>query len=81
MAFKLPMAKQPTTAQNDGASRTSLAGKVAASRRLRVLGGALITFLLLVVVAAYFDNRAAAQGTRYIAESSRLQMLSQRSGC
>ena len=78
MAFKLPMAKQPTTAQNDGASRTSLAGKVAASRRLRVLGGALITFLLLVVVAAYFDNRAAAQGTRYIAESSRLQMLSQR---
>ena len=78
MAFKLPMAKQPTTAQNDGASRTSLAGKVAAFRRLRVLGGALITFLLLVVVAAYFDNRAAAQGTRYIAESSRLQMLSQR---
>ena len=29
-------------------------------------------------MSAYFDNRVAAQGTRYIAESSKLLMLSQR---
>lgn len=85
MAFKLPTNNRSgaidkpkqAAGQGDGAARP-LAGTLSASKRLQVLGGALLAFLLLVVVAAYFDNRAAAHGTRYVAESSRLLMLSQR---
>ncbi|MBI1174087.1 MAG: methyl-accepting chemotaxis protein [Sideroxydans sp.] len=48
------------------------------NKQLRVLGVALLVFLLLAVVSAYLDNRAASQGTRYVAQSSELLMLSQR---
>ena len=86
MAFKLPMDKRSSAIENPqqpagqgaAAPRSPLTNTPPTARRLQVLGGALVVFLLLVVVAAYFDNRAAAHGTRYVAESSRLQMLSQR---
>ena len=86
MAFKLPTFKrskelkksQEPAGQNDGASRIPLINRLPATKQLQVLGGSLAVFLLLVVIAAYFDNRAAAHGTRYVTESSRLLMLSQR---
>ena len=86
MAFKLPTVKRSSAIENPqqpagrgaAAPRSPLTNSPPTARRLQALGGALVVFLLLVVVAAYFDNRATAHGTRYVAESSRLQMLSQR---
>ena len=57
---------------------TPLAGKLPIGKQLQLLSVALLTFLAIAVVSAYFDNRVAAQGTRYVAESSKLLMLSQR---
>lgn len=81
MAFKLPnpfkkTAKKPEVARKKIA--TPLLGKLPIGKQLQLLSVALLTFLAAAVVSAYFDNRAGAQGTRYIAESSKLLMLSQR---
>ena len=79
MAFKLPTVKRPQAANNSPSSSSQDAiGSAPTVKRLKLLGGALIVLLLLVVLSAYLDNRATAHGTRYVAESSRLQMLSQR---
>ena len=79
MAFKLPMVKRPQAANNSPSSSSQDAsGSAPTTKRLQILGGALIVLLLLVVLSAYLDNRATAHGTRYVAESSRLLMLSQR---
>jgi twitching motility protein PilJ len=53
-------------------------GKLPIGKQLQLLSVALLAFLAIAVVSAYFDNRVAAQGTRYISESSKLLMLSQR---
>jgi twitching motility protein PilJ len=81
MAFKLPnlfkrAAEKPTTAKKK--ISTPLLGKLPVGKQLQLLSVALLAFLAIAVVSAYFDNRVAAQGTRYIAESSKLLMLSQR---
>jgi twitching motility protein PilJ len=81
MAFKLPnLFKKP--AKNSGPAKkkyaTPLLGKLPIGKQLQLLSVALLAFLAIAVVSAYFDNRVAAQGTRYISESSRLLMLSQR---
>lgn len=47
-------------------------------RQLMVLSGLLLSFLFVTAVAAYLDKRDAAYGTRYVALSSKLSMLSQR---
>ena len=93
MAFKLPnpfkkaakkteAVKKPDTAKKTVTAKkksaTPLLGKLPVGKQLQILSVALLAFLSVAVVAAYFDNRVAAQGTRYIAESSKLLMLSQR---
>ena len=57
---------------------TPLMGKLPIGKQLQLLSVGLLAFLAIAVVSAYFDNRVAAQGTRYVAESSKLLMLSQR---
>jgi twitching motility protein PilJ len=47
-------------------------------RQLRVLGGLLLFFLLVAAVFTYFDTRDSSYGSRYVAQSSKLLMLSQR---
>ncbi|MDO8413901.1 MAG: methyl-accepting chemotaxis protein [Gallionellaceae bacterium] len=82
MAFKPPSAKQPDAIgksfAREGTFNIPFISRLPIGKQLQLLGGALITFLLLAVVAAYLDNRAAAHGTRYVVESSKLLMLSQR---
>ncbi len=86
MAFKSSAAKQPAATgklpgsanRGKGWSKIPFIGGKPIARQLQILGGALLAFLLLAVAAAYFDNRVAAHGTRYVAESSKLLMLSQR---
>lgn len=81
MAFKLPnpfkkSADKPKTGKRK--TSTPLLGKLPVGKQLQLLSVALLAFLAIAVVSAYFDNRVAARGTRYIAESSKLLMLSQR---
>ena len=86
MAFKSSAAKQPAVAgksqgsakQGGGWFKIPFISGQPIARQLQILGGALLAFLLLAVAAAYFDNRAALHGTHYVAESSKLLMLSQR---
>ena len=53
-------------------------GRLPFEQQLRILGIALLLFLALALAAAYLDHLATIQGTRYVAQSSRLLMLSQR---
>ena len=81
MAFKLPNPFKRTSDKTKPAKKkvvTPLMGKMPVGKQLQVLSVGLLAFLAIAVVSAYFDNRVAAQGTRYIAESSKLLMLSQR---
>ena len=81
MAFKLPNPFKKTAKKTETAKKkmsTPVLGKLPIGKQLQLLSVALLAFLAAAVVSAYFDNRAAAQGTRYIAESSKLLMLSQR---
>ncbi|MDO8312177.1 MAG: methyl-accepting chemotaxis protein [Sideroxyarcus sp.] len=47
-------------------------------RQLRRLGGLLLLFLLVAAVFTYLDTRATGSGSRYVAQASKLQLLSQR---
>jgi len=81
MAFKLPNPLKKKAKKTDTAKKkmsTPVLGKLPIGKQLQLLSVALLAFLAAAVVSAYFDNRAAAQGTRYIFESSKLLMLSQR---
>ena len=86
MAIKSSAVKQPAAAgksqgpakQGNSGFKIPIIGSKPIGKQLQLLGGALLAFLLLTVIAAYFDNRAAVHGTRYVAESSKLLMLSQR---
>lgn len=90
MAFKLSNPFKKTAKQSSIAkpvvksaaakkkSSASLLGKLPLDKQLQLLSVALLAFLSTAVVSAYFDNREAAQGTRYVSESSKLLMLSQR---
>ena len=55
-----------------------LLGRLPVAVQLQVLGGILLGLILVTAVAAFMDNRAAAQNARYVAQSSKLLMLSQR---
>lgn len=71
--------RQPATASREGgASFIPLLGRLGVARQLQVLGGILLGLVLVMAVAAYMDSRLAVQNARYIAQSSRLLMLSQR---
>jgi twitching motility protein PilJ len=53
-------------------------GSLPFKKQLRILGFMLLVFLAAAAVSAYLDNRITSQGTRYVAQSSELLMLSQR---
>lgn len=47
-------------------------------RQLRVLGGLLLVFLFIAASFTYLDTRDTSYGSRYVGQSSKLLMLSQR---
>jgi twitching motility protein PilJ len=47
-------------------------------RQLRVLGGLLLIFLFIAATFTYLDTRDTSYGSRYVGQSSKLLMLSQR---
>jgi twitching motility protein PilJ len=80
-ATKKPQAGRSQAAKPQVARKKStmpLLGMLPIGKQLQLLSVTLLAFLALAVVSAYFDNKVASQGTRYIAESSKLLMLSQR---
>jgi len=93
MAFNQPIIKVPgkpaaasgKTAQassnvkgEGNASSIPLFGHLPVAMQLQILGGILLGLILITAAAAFMDNRAAAQNARYVAQSSKLLMLSQR---
>ncbi|MDD5181117.1 MAG: methyl-accepting chemotaxis protein [Gallionellaceae bacterium] len=82
MAYSQPTLNEPqksAPASREGSAFSiPLLGRLDVARQLQILGGILLGLVLLTAVAAYMDNRLAAQNTRYVTQSSRLLMLSQR---
>lgn len=62
----------------EGADSVPLHGHPPAAMKLQILGSILLGLILITAAAAFVDNRAAAQNARYVAQSSKLLMLSQR---
>ncbi len=67
------------TANGEGSTYSiPLLGHLPVAKQLQVLGAILLGLILVTTAAAFVDNRAAAQNARYVAQSSKLLMLSQR---
>jgi twitching motility protein PilJ len=88
MAFKLPFSwpkkskqvfvKKGGAAPEARTIRIPWFSKQSFDRQLRVLGGLLLVFLFIAAALTYVDTRETTYGSRYVAESSKLLMLSQR---
>ncbi len=85
MAFKLklPTFKQFKKTVSDDASKAAdirlpLIGHLPITQQLKILGGATALCLIIAAAAAYVNNREAGYSARYVGESSKLLMLSQR---
>ncbi len=80
MSFKFsnPFTKSAKKIETVQKKSTPLHAKMPVTKQLQLLTLALLAFLVLALVSAYFDNKIASEGTRYVAESSKLLMLSQR---
>jgi twitching motility protein PilJ len=88
MAFKLSLGflnkvtKSESSAVQDLATEKSFylpwLSKQSFDRQLFVLSALLLIFLMITAIDAFLDKQDAAYGTRYVALSSKLSMLSQR---
>ena len=88
MAFKLPFSwpkkskqvfvKKGGAAPEARTIRIPWFSKQSFDRQLRILGGLLLVFLFIAAALTYVDTRETTYGSRYVAESSKLLMLSQR---
>ncbi len=79
MAFKLT-SKKPSSTNSDEIRSLNIPwfSKQSFDRQLRILGVMLLVFLLIAAVFTYLDTRASGSGSRYVAQASKLQLLSQR---
>ncbi|MBK9161332.1 MAG: type IV pili methyl-accepting chemotaxis transducer N-terminal domain-containing protein [Nitrosomonadales bacterium] len=85
MAFKLklPSFKQFRKTVADDASKAAdirlpLIGHLSIAQQLKILGSATVLCMLVAAIGAYINNREAGYSSRYVGESSKLLMLSQR---
>jgi twitching motility protein PilJ len=89
MAFKLPFklsskASPGFVKKGDGRAKEIKTiqipwfSKQSFDRQLRVLGGLLLIFLSIAAIFTYLDTRDTSYGSRYVSQSSKLLMLSQR---
>ena len=53
-------------------------GRLSATQKIRLLSGSLVVFFVIAAAAAYVNNREAAYAARYLTQSGKLLMLSQR---
>ena len=79
MAFKMTSKKSSSTNSDEIRSiNIPWFSKQSFDRQLRILGVLLLVFLLIAAVFTYLDTRASGSGSRYVAQASKLQLLSQR---
>ncbi len=86
MAFKLPSKQSsPASAKSTSEHADDIQtiqipwfSNQSFDKQLRILGGLLLLFLLVAAVFTYLDTRSAGSGSRYVAQASKLQLLSQR---
>ncbi|ADE13162.1 methyl-accepting chemotaxis protein [Sideroxydans lithotrophicus] len=85
LAFKWPgkssqgfVKKGEVRAADVQAIRIPWFSKQSFDRQLRVLGGLLLLFLFIAATFTYIDSRDTTYGSHYVAQSSKLLMLSQR---
>lgn len=83
MAFKLPFGKSSTklakhgaTTQRSSAIRIPWFSNQSFDRQLRILGFLLLVFLVVAAVFTYLDTKASSASSRYVAQASKLQLLS-----
>src|SRR5512144_1316807 len=89
MAFKLPfkwpqkspkgfVKKTDGTQQEVKTLNIPWFSKQSFDRQLRILGGLLLLFLFIAAAFTYIDTRDTSYGSRYVSETSKLLMLSQK---
>src|SRR5574340_944016 len=82
MAFKLalPKPKLPGEKPAGDAARPAApaSGRLSISWKIRLLNGSLVVFFAVAGTAAYINNREASYTARYLTQSGKLLMLSQR---
>ena len=90
MAFKLPSFKWPSKAprgfvkKGDESAKKGRTlnipwfSKQSFDKQLRVLGVFLLFFLFIAATFTYIDTRDTSYGSRYVGQSSKLLMMSQR---
>jgi twitching motility protein PilJ len=85
MAFKLPFARSSSKLAKHGAQKEDIRtiqipwfSEQSFDRQLRILGFLLMVFLIIAAVFTYLDTRTASVSSRYVAQASKLQLLSQR---
>ena len=83
MAFKLPFTKSSTklakhgaTQQTESAIRIPWFSDQSFDRQLRILGFLLLVFLVVAATFTYLDTRTTSESSRYVAQASKLQLLS-----
>jgi twitching motility protein PilJ len=83
MAFKLPFTKSSTklakhgaTPQAGSAIRIPWFSDQSFDRQLRILGFLLLVFLVVAATFTYLDTRTTSESSRYVAQASKLQLLS-----
>ncbi len=85
MAFKLPFAQSSSKPAKHDAQQEDIRtiqipwfSNQSFDRQLRILGFLLLVFLIIAAASTYLDTRTASIGSRYVAQASKLQLLSQR---
>ena len=79
--FKLPGKKAiKISPETRGATHFTLPilGQLSITQGIRLLSSSLVVFFVIAAVAAYINNREAAYTARYLTQSGKLLMLSQR---
>jgi twitching motility protein PilJ len=83
MAFKLPFTKSSTKLAKHGAApqaksavRIPWFSDQSFDRQLRILGFLLMVFLVVAATFTYLDTRTTSESSRYVAQASKLQLLS-----
>ncbi len=84
MAFKLPFTKTPTKLAKHGTAPQQAASAIripwfsdqSFDRQLRILGFLLMVFLIIAATFTYLDTRTTSESSRYVAQASKLQLLS-----
>jgi len=74
MAFGLPGKR----AAGAGPGRPAAAPRLSIAQKIRLLSGSLVMFFVIAAAAAYVSNREAGYTARYLTQSGKLLMLSQR---